>query len=329
MTYLFHRPIMVCNAQSGSHDPEMETQLGEILRAAGRPFVHSIHVPDDDVPSREMLEVHDADLLVIWTGDGSIRAAAQKIDGWDGAILPLPGGTLNLLSKKLHGDRDPADILRDVVSDHAMRRSIPILRGSAHSRADVSSDPSSGTPSNHFSGPSSAPRLNNFAGPSSGLPLNDFAGPSSGEGEDSIALITILAGPATRWAEVRETLRQDGIISATRGAPDAVNAMLNAPGVRITGHAGEHSAVILTPLADGIYAHGILAEGAMDLLRHGLAWLGGDFRDGPSQFITKAAELCLESDRPISIEFDGELTEHPSPLFVRLGHSATDFLSTR
>ncbi|MCC2601739.1 diacylglycerol kinase family protein [Sphingopyxis yananensis] len=293
MTYLFHRPIMVCNAQSGSHDPEMETQLGEILRAAGRPFVHSIHLPDDDVPSRDMLEAHEADLLVIWTGDGSIRAAAQKIDGWDGAILPLPGGTLNLLSKKLHGDRDPADILRDVVSDHAMRRSIPILRGSAHSLADASS------------------------------------GPSSGEGDDSIALITILAGPATRWAEVRETLRQDGIISATRSAPDAVNAMLNAPGVRVTGHAGEHSAVILTPLPNGIDAHGILAEGAMDLLRHGLAWLGGDFRDGPSQFITKAAELCLESDRPISIEFDGELTEHPSPLFVRLGHSATDFLSTR
>lgn len=293
MTYLFHRPIMVCNAQSGSHDPEMETQLGEILRAAGRPFVHSIHLPDDDVPSRDMLEAHEADLLVIWTGDGSIRAAAQKIDGWDGAILPLPGGTLNLLSKKLHGDRDPVDILRDVVSDHAMRRSIPILRGNAHSLADVGS------------------------------------GRSSGERDDSIALITILAGPATRWAEVRETLRQDGIISATRGAPDAVNAMLNAPGVRVAGHAGEHSAVILTPLADGIDAHGILAEGAMDLLRHGLAWLGGDFRDGPSQFITKAAELCLESDRPISIEFDGELTEHPSPLFVRLGHSATDFLSTR
>lgn len=301
MTYLFHRPIMVCNAQSGSHDPEMETQLGEILRAAGRPFVHSIHLPDDDVPSRDMLEAHEADLLVIWTGDGSIRAAAQKVDGWDGAILPLPGGTLNLLSKNLHGDRDPAAILRDVVSDHAMRRSIPILRASASS----------------------------LAGPSSGSTSGSLASPSSGEQDDSIALITILAGPATRWAEVREIMRQDGIISATRSAPDAVNAMLNAPGVRVAGHAGDHSAVILTPLPNGIDAHGILAEGAMDLLRHGLAWLGGDFRDGPSQFITKAAELCLESDRPISIEFDGELAEHPSPLFVRLGHSATDFLSTR
>lgn len=313
MTYLFHRPILVCNAQSGSHDPEMETQLGEILRSAGRPFVHSIHLPDDDVPSRNMLEAHDADLLVIWTGDGSIRAAAQKIDGWDGAILPLPGGTLNLLSKNLHGDRDPADILRDVVSDHAMRRSIPILRASASSIA----------------GPSSGFNSKSLAGPSSGSVSKSLAGPSSGEQNNSIALITILAGPATRWAEVREIMRQDGIISASRSAPDAVDAMLNAPGVRVAGHAGDHSAVILTPLADGIDAHGILAEGAMDLLRHGLAWLGGDFRDGPSQFITKTAEICLESDHPISIEFDGELTEHPSPLFVRLDHSTTDFLSTR
>ncbi len=277
MTYLFHRPIMVCNVQSGSHDPEMETKLGEILRAAGRPFVHSVHLPDDDVPSRALLEAHEADLLVIWTGDGSIRAAAQKINGWDGAILPLPGGTLNLLSKNLHGDRDPEAILRDVVSDHATRRSIPILRAA----------------------------------------------------DDSLALITILAGPATRWAEVRETMRQDGIISATRSAPDAVKAMLSAPGVRVAGHADEHSAVILTPMNDGIDVHGILAEGPMDLLRHGLAWLGGDFRDGPSQHVGKAAEVRLESERPISVEFDGELVERPSPLFVQLDHSATDFLSTR
>lgn len=277
MTHLFQRPVMLCNTQSGSHDPEMHAELREIFRAAGRPLVHSIHLPEDDVPSREMLQAHDADLLVIWTGDGTIRAAVQKINGWDGAILPLPGGTLNLLSKKLHGDRDPATILRDVVSDHATRLSIPILRAA----------------------------------------------------DDSIALITLLAGPATRWAEVRETMRQDGIISAAQNAPDAVDAMRNAPGVRVAGHAGEHSAVILTPMHDAIDVQAILADGTMDMLRHGLAWLGGDFRDGPSRFITKATEITLESSRPISVQFDGELMERPASLAVRLDHSASDFLSTR
>ena len=276
MTNLFQRPVLLCNTQSGSHDPDMEAQLRDILQAAGRPLVHSVHLPDDDVPNAAQLRDWDADMLIVWTGDGTIRGAAEKADGWDGAILPLPGGTLNLLSKSLHGDRDPAAILRDVVSDHAARRSIPILRTD----------------------------------------------------DGAIALITILAGPATRWAEVRETMRQEGIISATRDAPEALDSMQNAPGVSVAGHDGEHSAVILTPRADGIEAQAILAGGALDLLRHGMAWLGGDFRDGPSQFVTKAQDVTLESSTMISVEFDGELMECASPLRVHLAHSHLDFLST-
>lgn len=276
MTHLFQRPVLLCNSQSGSHDPDMETQFREILAAASRPLVHTVHLPDGDVPSADDLRALDADLLIVWTGDGTIRAAAEQADGWDGAILPLPGGTLNLLSKSLHGDRDPISILRDVVSDHATRRSIPILQ----------------------------------------------------DEKGALALINLLAGPATRWAEVRETMRQEGIISATREAPEALEAMQSAPGVSVAGHDGEHSAVVLTPLADGIDVKAITAGGTMDLLRHGLAWLSGDFRDGPSEFIIKAPDITLESRAVMSVEYDGELMERPSPLRVRLIHSQLEFVST-
>ncbi|HEX7693261.1 MAG TPA: hypothetical protein VF409_02155, partial [Sphingomonas sp.] len=38
-------------------------------------------------------------------------AAACALANWDGGILILPGGTMNLLAKALHGDVDPAEIV--------------------------------------------------------------------------------------------------------------------------------------------------------------------------------------------------------------------------
>ncbi|WP_260582146.1 diacylglycerol kinase family protein [Sphingopyxis sp. PET50] len=216
------------------------------------------------------------DLLLVWTGDGTINAAASKAAGWDGALLPLPGGTLNLLSKQLHGDRSAPDILADALAGKG--------RCGARSRP-------------------SGPRVARRSSPSS---------PS----------------PATRWAEVRETMRQDGLIEASRAAPEALDTMLNAPGVGIAGQDKTYPAVILTPTEQGIAADGIMTEGTADVLRHGLAWLGGDFRDGPSERLATAGTILLESEAPISLEYDGELGEIPSPARFSIATSAVDFLAT-
>ena len=188
----------------------------------------------------------------MWTGDGTINAAATRAAGWDGAILVLPGGTLNLLSKALHGDRPAPEILADALQGKVRRSPIPTIVSNA------------GT-----------------------------------------AFITVVAGPATRWAEV----------------PDGT-------GVRIGTDGKAYPAVILTPTPGGIRADGILTEGTGDVLRHGLAWLGGDFRDGPSEPIVTGATVVLESDKPISLEFDGEMADMASPAKFSLGSSAVDFLAT-
>ena len=195
--------------------------------------------------------------------------------GWDGAVLPLPGGTLNLLSKELHGDRSVTEILSDALQGKGRRQPVPMIRS-----------------------------------------------------DDGDAFITIVAGPATQWAEVRETMRQDGLIEASRSAPDALDAMMNAPGVAVAGHGRAYPAIILTPTAHSIRADGILTEGTADVLRHGLAWLGGDFRDGPSEEIFSGETLILESGAPISLEYDGELGETPSPARFGIAASAVDFVAT-
>lgn len=271
----FSRPALIRNDQSGSHDEAVLEQIVESCRELGAPIAATFALPDDDIPGAAELERRGIDLLLVWTGDGTINAAATKAAGWDGAVLPLPGGTLNLLSKELHGDRPVSEILSDALQGKGRRQPVPMIRS---------------------------------------------------DGGD--AFITIVAGPATRWAEVRETMRQDGLVEASRSAPDALDAMMNAPGVAVAGHGQVYPAVILTPTAHGIRADGILTEGTADVLRHGLAWLGGDFRDGPSEEITTGETIILESGAPISLEYDGELGETPSPARFGLGTSAVDFVAT-
>ena len=275
MTNNFSRPALVCNDQSGSFDPAIRDAIEAACRDAGTPLAATFTLPDGDIPDASLLREQDIDLLLVWTGDGTINAAATRAAGWDGTLLPLPGGTLNLLSKQLHGDRPAPDILTDALAGKGRRRPIPAIRSN-----------------------------------------------------DGDAFITVIAGPATRWAEVRETMRQDGLIEASRAAPDALDTMLNAPGVRVAGSDRDYPAVILTPTEQGITADGVLAEGTGDVLRHGLAWLGGDFRDGPSERLATAETILLESDAAISLEYDGELGETPSPARFSIGMSAVDFLAT-
>lgn len=276
MSSPFARPALVCNSQSGSHDEAVLEQIVESCRAAGAPLAATFALPEDQIPDAAELKRQGIDLLLVWTGDGTINAAATGAAGWDGAILPLPGGTLNLLSKALHGDRPAPDILADALTGNGQRRAIPIIRGEADT-----------------------------------------------------AFITIVAGPATRWAEVRETMRQDGLIEAAGAAPDALDEMNNAPGVCVAGQAKTYPAIILTPTEQGVRADGILTEGTADVLRHGLAWLGGDFRDGPSEEIAVGETIILESARPISLEYDGELAELASPARFAIGASEVDFIATQ
>jgi diacylglycerol kinase family enzyme len=275
MTSSFYRPALVCNSQSGSHDKAVLEAIAAACHAHGAPLAATFALPDDAIPDAAELDRRGIDLLIVWTGDGTINAAATGATGWDGAILPLPGGTLNLLSKALHGDRDAPDILLDALRGKGRRRPVPMIRS-----------------------------------------------------KDGNAFITIVAGPATRWATVRETMRQEGLVEASRSAPDALDAMLNAPRVRIAGQDRDWPAIILTPTEQGIRADGIVAEGSADILRHGLAWLGGDFRDGPTEEITAGETIILEGEAPISLEYDGELKKTESPARFDLATSAVDFVAT-
>ena len=48
--------------------------------------------------------MHKPEMLVVLGGDGTIRTAAEACTGTDTYLLPLAGGTLNMLPRALYGD---------------------------------------------------------------------------------------------------------------------------------------------------------------------------------------------------------------------------------
>lgn len=112
---------LVTNTASGSNTDAAVDELAASLRAAGCGADRTICFPDEDLPTPAELDAAGVKTLAVFTGDGTINAAATKLEGWGGAILVLPGGTQNLLSKALHGDV-PAEAITGSLASGAARR---------------------------------------------------------------------------------------------------------------------------------------------------------------------------------------------------------------
>lgn len=110
----FKRACLIVNAASGSNTPEACDALRGGLRAHGIEIERTISVPDDRLPTPAELDGAGITLAAIYTGDGTLRSAITGLEGWSGAVLVLPGGTTNLLSKAIHGDRTLEEILPEV-----------------------------------------------------------------------------------------------------------------------------------------------------------------------------------------------------------------------
>lgn len=102
---------LVLNAASGSNAADSARSLSDALATAGRRLARTVDVQTDGLPTREQLEAAKVDLLVVFGGDGTANAIVKATLGWSGAVLVLPGGTANLLSRALHGDADAETVI--------------------------------------------------------------------------------------------------------------------------------------------------------------------------------------------------------------------------
>lgn len=102
---------VLINAQAGSVPESAEDEINSL---AGELPASVSTVMTDAVGLRAAIQdcaTSGCDVLAVWGGDGTIACALETIGREGPAILPLPGGTMNLLHRKVHAipEGDPID----------------------------------------------------------------------------------------------------------------------------------------------------------------------------------------------------------------------------
>lgn len=101
---------LIYNGASGSHDDAALAALVERLRAAGHSPANMIDCKDG-TPDAAAANAAGLGLVVVHGGDGTLSRTIGGLEGFSGRVLPLPGGTFNLLARSMFGERTPLEIV--------------------------------------------------------------------------------------------------------------------------------------------------------------------------------------------------------------------------
>ena len=119
---------LVINRKSGSYSPGLEDRIASGLHDAGHPVARVDDCTQVEIPGRADLETAGTSLLVVHGGDGTFNSVATRLSGWGGTVLPLPGGTANLLCNRLFETCDVETILRRLHDRELAVRQVDCVR---------------------------------------------------------------------------------------------------------------------------------------------------------------------------------------------------------
>jgi hypothetical protein len=108
---------LITNPASGSAGGEKCAAIEAVCAERGLSFVGRTEFPAQGLPSVAVLNTANADTALLFAGDGTINAALRALEGWNGAVLILPGGTMNMLAKRLHGEANAGTIVGSAHQD--------------------------------------------------------------------------------------------------------------------------------------------------------------------------------------------------------------------
>ena len=122
------RTLLVINNNSGNASSIDGDVLAAALEAGGFQIECQISLPDDDLPIRAAVEARGFDTIAVCAGDGTVSTLCSKLVGWQGEVLVLPGGTMNLLSRRLNGEHLLPEFLKMLPDMSAQAISVPVIK---------------------------------------------------------------------------------------------------------------------------------------------------------------------------------------------------------
>src|SRR4026208_2159862 len=112
----------IINTSSGGCDTESEKEILDILKGAGVTNCKTWCGESDQIEQAfAEAATHKPQILVVLGRDGTIRTAAHACTGTDTYLLPLPGGTLNVLPRALYGDSSWQETLKKTLANPLKR----------------------------------------------------------------------------------------------------------------------------------------------------------------------------------------------------------------
>ena len=119
---------LVNNTSSGSNDDAALAALEKCCGEHGFRVAHRTVFPVQELPTPAMLDAAEIDTVAVFAGDGTVNSLIAALTGWGGAVLVLPGGTMNLLYHRLHGEQALEEVVAAVARGKANRRRPGVIR---------------------------------------------------------------------------------------------------------------------------------------------------------------------------------------------------------
>ncbi len=122
------RALLIVNTLSGSTGNADLAEIKRALSCAGLSIEQVVVLPENDLPERTTIESCGIEVVVLLSGDGTVANLCDELRGWTGALLVLPGGTMNLLSRRLHGDVALPELLEKIAATSLKTAKVPVVR---------------------------------------------------------------------------------------------------------------------------------------------------------------------------------------------------------